>query len=194
MTTQPVKYFEHFFAGHRSIAVHRLDELVQITFSHGAGDLEPEVVFLAPTGAAALVEAIDHAAREAKAVLEAAELAAAAHRPPPAQRPEGSAAGLPVWGRAFTFAGLPLTMCPAGDGRVGPGQSAVPETATGRLWHDDCAEAAREGRQSLTEPLTTASAPPGERSAVASSGGAHGAAGADRASAVPGRPAAPTRR
>lgn len=188
MTANPVKYFEHYFDGHKSIAVHRLDELVQVTFTHGPTDLAPDVVFLAPTAAGALVEAIDAAAREGAAIFEAAEVKA------PARRQRSEHEGLPAWGAAFDFGGLPYTLCPAGDGRVAPGQSAVPETATGRIWHDDCAEKARESRQSLSCPAapTSASAPSGDPfGEVGVTGGADGAAGA-RASAVPVGPAAPS--
>lgn len=192
LVTRAEKYFEHYFDGRRSLAVHRLDELVQVTFTHGPDDLTPDVMFLGPTAAGALVEAIDAAARDGAEHFAALEAATA--RPPAiprTPRAEADADGLPLWGPAFTFGGLPYTMCPAGDGRVGPGQSAVPETATGRIWHDDCAETAREAL-SRPDPLTSASAPSGELSAAASAGGADGAAGADRASAVPCRPAAPS--
>lgn len=192
MTSEPVKYFEHYLGGRSSLAVHRLDELVQISFNRDHLDLPPDVVFFAPTAAHALVEAIDAAAREAQAFFDAAN--SPTHRPPPPQRAELPPAGLPEWGPQFTYGGLPYVLCPAGDGRVGPGQSAVPETSTGRIWHDDCAEDAAAGRQSLTcpDPLTPASASPVACSTSALMGDAHGAAGADRASAVPCRPAAPS--
>lgn len=186
MTAHPVKYFEHYLDAGRSVAVHRIDELVQITFSHGRDDEHPDVVFLAPMSAHAFVEAVDAAARDGQAVFDAGSTRQAPAEPP-------ATGGLPPWGPVFAFGGLPYTMCPAGDGRVGPGDSAKAETATGRIWHDDCAEAAGAYRQSLTcpDPLSAASAPP-EASLRSASGGAHGAAGADRASAVPCRPAAPT--
>ncbi len=189
MTVRPVKYFDHYFDAGRSISVHRLDELVQITFSHGSEDERPDVVFLAPMSAHAFVEAVDSAARDGQAAFEAGTPAARAEATRAERPPSG---GLPPWGPAFDYGGLPYALCPAGDGRVGCGDSARVETATGRIWHDDCAETA--GAQSLTcpDPLTPASASPGELSAAAPSGGAHGAAGADRASAVPCRPAAPT--
>ena len=187
MTVHPVKYFEHYLDGARSVAVHRVDELVQVTFSHGRDDEHPDVVFFAPTSAHALVESIDAAARDAQVVFEASTKAATT-------RAGAAPNDLPAWGPAFDFGGLPYTLCPAGDGRVAPGQAAKVEVATGRIWHDDCAEAAGAYRQSLTcpDPLTSASAPPEPRSAVVVSGGADGAAGADRASAVPCRPAAPS--
>lgn len=188
MTTHPIKYFEHYLDAGRSIAVHRVDELVQITFSHGRDDEHPDVVFFAPMSAHAFVEGVDAAARDAQSVFEAAS------SPGPAAPAEPPAVGgLPPWGPVFAFGGLPYTMCPAGDGRVGPGQAAKAEAATGRIWHDDCAEVAGAYRQSLTcpDPLTPASAPL-EASVASAAGGAHGAAGADRAYAGPCRPAAPT--
>jgi hypothetical protein len=190
MTAQSVKYFEQFLDAGRSIAVHRLDELVQVTFSHGRHDERPDVVFFAPTSAHAFVEAVDAAARDAQAVFDAGQLA---HRAP-ARAEAPPAGGLPPWGPAFDYGGLPVADCPAGDGRVSSGQAAKVETATGRVWHDDCAETAGAYRQSLTCPDSPApaSAPPEELSAAATSGGADRAAGADRASAVPCRPAAPT--
>lgn len=166
MTAQPIKYFVHYFDGGRSLSVLRDEELAQIVLSHGRDDEHPDVTFLGPTAAHALVEALDHAARDAQIVFDEARTPA-----PGDQRP---AAGLPAWGRAFTFGGLPYTLCPAGDGRVGPGQSAVAEAATGRIWHDDCAEAA--GAYDHTHPPTSASAPSEARATVASPGGADGAA------------------
>lgn len=189
MTARPEKYFVHFLDGRRSLAVHRLDELVQITYSHGPDDEHPDVVFFAPSSAHALVEAIDHAARDAQAVFDEGQAA----RRPQAQRADVAPDQLPEWGPAFAYGGLPYVFCPAGDGAVGCGQSAVAETATGRIWHDDCAEDAATHRQSLNcPPLTPASAPSNDAfGEVGGAGGADGAAGG-RASAGPHRPAAPS--
>lgn len=165
MSAQPRKYFVHYFDGGRSLSVHRVEELVQIVLSHGRDDEHPDVTFLGPTAAHALVEALDHAARDAQLAFDEART------PAPGDR---AAAGLPAWGPAFTFGGLPYTLCPAGDGRVGVGQSAVAEAATGRIWHDDCAEAV--GAYDHTQPPTSASAPSGLALAGPGSGGADGAA------------------
>lgn len=180
MTAQSVKYFEHWSDGHRRLQVHRLDELVQVTVTNGIEDPDPLVLFLSPTAGHGLAGAVEAAARDARAIFEAAQAQ---------RRAERSGEGLPAWGPAFTFGGLPYTLCPAGDGRVAHGQSAVPETATGRIWHVDCAEAARESLSRPDSPAP-ASAPPAAADASAV-GGAHGAAGAGSSSAVAGSPAAP---
>lgn len=94
---------------------------------------------------------------------------------------------LPEWSCAFEFAGVPFTVCVACNDPVDAGQLATVEVATRAVWHDYCAMR----HITILATLEAASASPdhGDRRSVV--GGADGAAGAGRASAVPCRPAAP---
>ena len=145
MTADPVKYFEHHADRHRTLSLHRLDEVVMVILSSGPDDEMPETMFLGPTAVRALANALRTAARDAQAVFDAGntpQLASAAAGPP-------ARYGLVTeWSPAFTFSGLPYSLCPAGDGRVGPGEMAKVESSTRRIWHDDCAEEAGAYRQS----------------------------------------------